>query len=65
MLCLFWQMLFACIMFFLYGDCSLRLMLLAIIAMADVVAMWQMVKPLGWIYFNLSSGMLIRTSSHM
>ena len=34
---------------------------MSIIAMADVVAMWQMVKPLGWIYFNLSSGMLIRT----
>ena len=38
---------------------------LSIIAMTDVVAMWQMVKPLGGIYFNLSSGILIRTSSHM
>ena len=47
MLCLFWQMLFACIiviLFFLYGDCGLRLMSLPIIAMADVVAMWQMVS---------------------
>ena len=49
----------------LYGDCGLRLMLLPIIDMADVVAMWHMVKPLGWIDFNLSSRMLIRTSSHM
>ena len=47
MLCLFWQMLFACIIrffFVLYGDFGLRLMLLPIIAMADVVAMWQMVS---------------------
>ena len=29
---------------FLYGDCGLRLMLLPIIAMADVIAMWQMVS---------------------
>ena len=41
-LCLFWQMLFvACIIVILfYGDCGLRLMVLPIIAMADVVAMW-------------------------
>ena len=46
MLCLFWQMLFACIILilFLYGDCGLRLMLLPIIAMAGVIAMWQMVS---------------------
>ena len=46
MLCLFWQMLFAfmIVILFLFGDCSLRLMLLAIIAMADVIAMWQMVS---------------------
>ena len=33
--------------------------------LADVIAMWQMEWPLGWIYFNLSSEMFNRTSSHM
>ena len=39
-------MLFAlCYLFvFVHGDCDLRLMLLPIIAMADVIAMWQMVS---------------------
>ena len=32
------------LIFVLYGDCDLRLMLLPIIAMADVIAMWQMVS---------------------
>ena len=44
-------MLFACMIvilfLFLYGDCGLRLMLLPIIAMADIIAMWQMVSHLG------------------
>ena len=46
MLCLFWQVLFACmiVILFLYGDYGLRLMLLSIIAMADVIARWQMVS---------------------
>ena len=45
MLCLLWQMLFAlCLLFVLYGDCGLRLMLLPFVVMADVIAMWQMVS---------------------
>ena len=47
----------------LYGDCGLRLMLLPITAIADVVAMWQMVKPLGWIYFNLSYTVAITSAT--
>ena len=65
MLYLFWQMLFACVMFFFIWRLWFKADVMPIIAMADVVAMWQMVKSLGWIYFNLSSGMLIRPSSYM
>ena len=59
---------------FSFGDCDLRLMFLPLTAMADVIAChyygWCYshvadVKPLGWFYFSLSSGMLFRTSSHM
>ena len=30
--------------YFVFGDCDLRLMLLPIIAVADVIATWQMVS---------------------
>ena len=36
-----------------------------LLSMADVIAMWQLDWPPGWIYFNLRSEMFNRTSSHM
>ena len=32
-----------CYFVFVHGDCNLMLMLLPVIAMADIIAMWQMV----------------------
>ena len=73
-LCSIWLMLLPCGRCYATRVFGLRLMLLPLIDMADVIAHivygWCYchvagVRPLGCFYFNLSSGMLFRTSSHM